>query len=141
DQYTEFYKHVAHDFEAPLAHVHARVEGKQEYTELLYLPARAPYDLWDREHRHGIKLYVRRVFIMDDAEQLMPAYLRFVRGVIDSNDLPLNVSREILQQSRDVQAIRTASVKRVLGLIEELAEKQPDKYATLWTAFGRVLKE
>src|SRR5207344_2126663 len=104
DQYTEFYKHVAHDFEAPLAHVHARVEGKQEYMELLYLPARAPFDLWDREHRHGIKLYVRRVFIMDDAEQLMPTYLRFVRGVIDSNDLPLNVSREILQHSRDVEA-------------------------------------
>ena len=122
EQYTEFYKHVAHDFEAPLAHVHARVEGKQEYTELLYLPARAPFDLWDREHRHGIKLYVRRVFIMDDAEQLMPTYLRFVRGVIDSNDLPLNVSREILQHSRDVEAIRAGSVKKVLGIIEDLAE-------------------
>jgi len=140
-QYTELYKHVAHDSDAPLAHVHAKVEGRQEYTLLLYIPARAPFDLWDREHRRGIKLYVRRVFIMDDAEQLMPAYLRFVRGVIDSNDLPLNVSREILQQSKDVQAIRTASVKRVLGLLEELGEKDPEKYATFWKTFGRVLKE
>ena len=141
EQYTEFYKHVAHDFEAPLAHVHARVEGKQEYTELLYLPARAPFDLWDREHRHGIKLYVRRVFIMDDAEQLMPTYLRFVRGVIDSNDLPLNVSREILQHSRDVEAIRAGSVKKVLGIIEDLAEKQKEKFATFWKEFGRAFKE
>ena len=115
EQYHEFYKHVAHDFEPPLAYSHAKVEGRQEYTQLLFIPRRAPYDLWDREHRHGIKLYVRRVFIMDDAEQLMPAYLRFVRGVIDSNDLPLNVSREILQQSKDVETIRAASVKRVLG--------------------------
>ena len=141
EQYHELYKHVAHDVEPPLAYVHAKVEGRQEYTLLLYVPGRPPFDLWDREHRRGIKLYVRRVFIMDDAEQLMPAYLRFVRGIIDSNDLPLNVSREILQQSRDVQAIRAASVKRVLGMLEELAEKQPDKYATFWTAFGRVLKE
>jgi molecular chaperone HtpG len=141
EQYHELYKHVAHDVEPPLAFVHAKVEGRQEYTLLLYVPGRAPFDLWDRDHRRGIKLYVRRVFIMDDAEQLMPAYLRFVRGVIDSNDLPLNVSREILQQSRDVQAIRSASVKRVLGLLEELAEKQADKYATFWTHFGRVLKE
>jgi molecular chaperone HtpG len=140
-QYHELYKHVAHDTEAPLAFVHAKVEGRQEYTLLLYVPGRAPFDLWDRDHRRGIKLYVRRVFIMDDAEQLMPNYLRFVRGVIDSNDLPLNVSREILQQSRDVQAIRSASVKRVLGLLEELAEKESEKYATFWTHFGRVLKE
>jgi molecular chaperone HtpG len=141
EQYHELYKHVAHDPDPPLTFVHAKVEGRQEYALLLYVPQRAPFDLWDRDHRRGIKLYVRRVFIMDDAEQLMPAYLRFVRGVIDSNDLPLNVSREILQQSRDVQAIRTEAVKRVLKMLEELAEKQPDKYATFWTAFGRVLKE
>ncbi|MFZ5557392.1 MAG: molecular chaperone HtpG [Pseudomonadota bacterium] len=141
EQYDEFYKHVAHDFEPPLAHVHTRVEGRTEYTQLLYIPSRAPFDLWDREHRHGIKLYVRRVFIMDDAEQLMPQYLRFVRGVIDSNDLPLNVSREILQDSKDIDAIRAGSVKKVLGLLEELAEKSPEKYATFWREFGRVLKE
>jgi molecular chaperone HtpG len=141
EQYHEFYKHVAHDFESPLAYVHAKVEGRQEYTLLLFLPKEAPFDLWNREHRRGIKLYVRRVFIMDDAEQLMPPYLRFVRGVIDSNDLPLNVSREILQQSRDVEAIRATSVKRVLGLLEDLASKEPDKFATFWTQFGRVLKE
>ena len=141
EQYHEFYKHVAHDFEPPLAYSHAKVEGRQEYTQLLFIPQRAPFDLWDRDHRHGIKLYVRRVFIMDDAEQLMPAYLRFVRGVIDSSDLPLNVSREILQQSRDVEAIRAASVKRVLGLLDDLAEHQPDKYATFWKEFGRVFKE
>jgi molecular chaperone HtpG len=141
EQYHEFYKHVAHDFDAPLAYVHAKVEGRQEYTLLLYLPKEAPFDLWNRDHRRGIKLYVRRVFIMDDAEQLMPPYLRFVRGVIDSNDLPLNVSREILQQSRDVEAIRTQSVKRVLGLLEDLASKEADKFATFWKQFGRVLKE
>ena len=141
EQYEEFYKHVAHDFEAPLAYVHARVEGKQEYTQLLYIPARAPFDLYDREQRHGIKLYVRRVFIMDDAKQLMPAYLRFVRGVIDSNDLPLNVSREILQESKDIEAIRGGSVKKVLGMLEDLASNQPEKYATFWTEFGRVMKE
>src|ERR1700674_3639686 len=141
EQYHEFYKHVAHDFEPPLAYSHSKVEGRQEYTQLLFIPQRAPYDLWDREHRHGIKLYVRRVFIMDDAEQLMPTYLRFVRGVIDSNDLPLNVSREILQQSRDVETIRTASVKRVLGLLDDLAEHHADKYATFWKEFGRVFKE
>jgi molecular chaperone HtpG len=141
EQYHELYKHVGHDPEPPLTFVHAKVEGRQEYTLLLYVPGHAPFDLWDREHRRGIKLYVRRVFIMDDAEQLMPAYLRFVRGVIDSNDLPLNVSREILQQSKDVQSIRTEAVKRVLRMLEELGEKQPDKYATFWTAFGRVLKE
>jgi molecular chaperone HtpG len=141
EQYHEFYKHVAHDFEPPLAYTHSKVEGRQEYTQLLFIPRRAPFDLWDREHRRGIKLYVRRVFIMDDAEQLMPAYLRFVRGIIDSNDLPLNVSREILQQSRDVQTIRTASVKRVLSLLEDLAERHAEKFATFWKEFGRVLKE
>jgi molecular chaperone HtpG len=141
EQYDEFYKHVAHDFEPPLARVHAKVEGRQEYTQLFFIPKRAPFDLWDRAQRHGIKLYVRRVFIMDDAEDLMPTYLRFVRGIIDSADLPLNVSREILQQSRDVQNIRTASTKRVLGLLEDLAAKEPEKYATFWTTFGRVVKE
>ena len=141
EQYIEFYKHVGHDFEAPLAWTHNRVEGRQEYTQLLYVPARAPFDLWDRQQRHGLKLYVRRVFIMDDAEHLLPAYLRFVRGVVDSADLPLNVSREILQQSRDVDAIRAGCTKRILGLLEDLAEKEKSKYATFWSAFGRVLKE
>ena len=141
EQYDEFYKHIAHDLEPPLARVHAKVEGRQEYTQLFFIPKRAPFDLWDRERRHGIKLYVRRVFIMDDAADLMPAYLRFVRGIIDSTDLPLNVSREILQQSRDVQNIKAASTKRVLGLLEDLAANEPEKYATFWTTFGRVLKE
>jgi molecular chaperone HtpG len=141
EQYHEFYKHVAHDFEPPLAYTHARVEGRQEFTQLFFIPQRAPFDLWDREHRRGIKLYVRRVFIMDDAEQLLPPYLRFVRGIVDSNDLPLNVSREILQQSRDVQTIRSASVKRVLSLIEDLAKDHSEKFKTFWKEFGRVLKE
>src|SRR5688572_6913719 len=141
EQYAEFYKHVAHDFEAPLAHVHAKVEGRTEYTQLLFIPARAPYDLWDRDHRRGLKLYVRRVFIMDDAQDLLPAYLRFVRGVVDASDLPLNVSREILQQSRDVETIRAGCTKRVLSLLEELAKDAPDKYATFWKTFGTVLKE
>ena len=141
EQYDEFYKHVAHDMEAPLCHAHARVEGNKEYTQLLYIPAKAPFDLWDREHRRGIKLYVRRVFIMDDAEQLMPNYLRFVRGVIDSADLPLNVSREILQQSKDIEAIRGGSVRRVLGMLEDLAENHRDKFATFWREFGTVFKE
>ncbi len=141
DEYNEFYKHVAHDFEPPLAWSHNRVEGKQEYISLLYVPSHAPFDLWDREKRHGIKLYVRRVFIMDDAEQLMPQYLRFVRGVIDSADLPLNVSREILQSSRDIDAIKNGSVKKVLGLLEDLAENQPEQYAKFWNAFGKVMKE
>ncbi|MES2369839.1 MAG: molecular chaperone HtpG [Pseudomonadota bacterium] len=141
EEYQEFYKHVAHDFEPPLAWSHNRVEGKQEYISLLYVPSHAPFDLWDREKRHGIKLYVRRVFIMDDAEQLMPQYLRFVRGVIDSADLPLNVSREILQSSRDIDAIKAGSVKKVLGLLEDLAENQPEKYIAFWNAFGKVLKE
>jgi molecular chaperone HtpG len=145
EQYKEFYKHVAHDFEDPLAYVHARVEGKQEYTQLLYIPARAPFDLWDRNARHGVKLYVKRVFIMDDAEQLMPLYLRFVRGIVDSNDLPLNVSREILQQSKDIEAIRGGCVKKVLGLLEGLADSEEaadrEKYTSFWKEFGRVLKE
>jgi len=141
EQYQEFYRHVSHDFGEPLAWTHSRVEGRTEYTQLLYIPARAPFDLWDRNQRHGIKLYVKRVFIMDDAEQLMPPYLRFVRGVIDSSDLPLNVSREILQESRDVKAIREGSTRRVLSLLEELAENQKDKYATFYKEFGQVLKE
>ena len=141
DEYKEFYKHVGHDFEPPLAWSHNRVEGRQEYISLLYVPTRAPFDLYDRDRRHGIKLYVKRVFIMDDAEQLMPQYLRFVRGVIDSADLPLNVSREILQHSKDIDAIKAGSVKKVLGLLEDLAENEPEKYAGFWKEFGRVLKE
>lgn len=141
EQYTEFYKHVAHDFAEPLAWSHARVEGRQEYTELLYIPSRAPFDLWDRERKQGVKLYVRRVFIMEDTDKLMPHYLRFVRGVIDANDLPLNVSREILQQSKDIDAIRSGCVKKVLGLLEDLAENQAEKYASFWKEFGQVLKE
>ena len=141
EQYAEFYKHVSHDYEAPLAWTHNRVEGRQEYIQLLYVPSRAPFDLWDRRERHGLKLYVRRVFIMDDAEQLLPAYLRFVRGVVDSADLPLNVSREILQQSKDVDTIRAGCTKRILSLLEDLAEKDKDKYATFWAEFGKVLKE
>ncbi|MEK7301902.1 MAG: molecular chaperone HtpG, partial [Pseudomonadota bacterium] len=145
EQYHEFYKHVAHDFEPPLAYLHARVEGKQEYTQLLYIPARAPFDLFDREHRHGVKLYVQRVFIMDDAEKLLPNYLRFVRGVIDSNSLPLNVSREILQESRDIDTIRAGVVKKVLGLIEDLSKIEDkdgkEKFRTFYQEFGQVLKE
>lgn len=141
EEYNEFYKHVSHDFENPLAYSHSRVEGKQEYISLLYLPSKAPFDLYDRDRRQGIKLYVKRVFIMEDAEKLMPQYLRFVRGVIDSADLPLNVSREILQDSRDVEAIKNGSVKKVLGLLEDLAKNKPEEYAKFWTAFGRVLKE
>ena len=141
EQYQEFYKHVAHDSEQPLAWSHNRVEGKQEYISLLYIPGRAPFDLYDRERRHGIKLYVRRVFIMDDAEQLMPQYLRFVRGVIDSSDLPLNVSREILQHSKEIDGIKAGSVKKVLGLLEDMADTAPEKYAGFWKEFGRVLKE
>ncbi len=141
DDYNEFYKHVSHDHETPLAYSHSRVEGKQEYISLLYIPSKAPFDLYDRERRHGIKLYVKRVFIMEDADKLMPQYLRFVRGVIDSADLPLNVSREILQDSRDVDAIKNGSVKKVLGLLEDLAKDKPDDYAKFWAEFGRVLKE
>ena len=117
---------MAHDFEPPLAYLHAKVEGKQEYTQLLYIPSRAPFDLFDRDHRRGVKLYVQRVFIMDDAEKLLPNYLRFIRGVIDSNDLPLNVSREILQESKDIDSIRAGVVKKVLGLIEDLANNEDD---------------
>jgi molecular chaperone HtpG len=141
DEYKGFYKHVGHDYEDPLAWTHARVEGRQEYTLLLYIPARAPFDLWERDASHGIKLYVRRVFIMDDATQLMPHYLRFVRGVVDTNDLPLNVSREILQESKDIEAIRSGCTKKVLGLLEDMAAKDPEKYAKFWDVFGRVLKE
>jgi molecular chaperone HtpG len=145
EQYTEFYKHVSHDFAEPLTWTHNRVEGRSEYTQLLYIPARAPFDMWDRNQRSGIKLYVKRVFIMDDAEQLMPVYLRFVKGVIDSNDLPLNVSREILQESRDVKVIREGSTKRVLGMLEELANadepEKKEKYDGFWKEFGQVLKE
>ncbi|UCE31106.1 MAG: molecular chaperone HtpG [Burkholderiales bacterium] len=141
EQYREFFRTLSHDSDEPLAYTHNRVEGRTEYTQLLYLPSRAPYDIWDRNHRHGIKLYVRRVFIMDDAEQLMPAYLRFVRGVIDSNDLPLNVSREILQDSRDVRAIREGSTRRLLSMLDDLAGNEPEKYAQFWTEFGQVLKE
>ncbi|MBF8179070.1 MAG: molecular chaperone HtpG [Burkholderiaceae bacterium] len=145
EQYTEFYKHVSHDFGEPLTYTHNRVEGRSEYTQLLYIPTQAPFDLWDRNKRGGIKLYVKRVFIMDDAEQLMPVYLRFVKGVIDSADLPLNVSREILQESRDVKVIREGSTKRVLSMLEELAnsdeQADKDKYVTFWNAFGQVLKE
>jgi len=141
EQYDEFYKHVAHDFEAPLAHLHARIEGKQEYTALLYVPGHAPFDLWDRDQRRGVKLYVQRVFIMDDAEQLMPAYLRFIRGVVDSNDLPLNVSREILQKSKDIDSIRGGCVRKVLDLLDDLSKTDAEKYARFWKEFGRVLKE
>jgi len=141
EQYREFYKHIAHDYDDPLAWTHNRVEGRSEYTQLLYIPKHAPMDLWDRDAKRGVKLYVKRVFIMDDAEQLLPAYLRFVRGVIDTADLPLNVSREILQESRDVRAIREGSAKRILSLLEDLAENKPEQYAEFWTQFGQVLKE
>ena len=141
DQYKAFYKHVSHDNADPLAWTHNRVEGRSEYTQLLYIPSKAPFDLWDRQQKHGVKLYVRRVFIMDEASDLLPSYLRFVRGVVDSSDLPLNVSREILQESRDVKAIREGCSRRVLTLLEDLAENQPDKYAQFWTEFGQVLKE
>ncbi len=145
DEYKGFYKHVSHDFEDPLAWTHSRVEGRHEYTNLLYVPKNAPFDLWDRNARHGIKLYVKRVFIMDDAEKLMPTYLRFVRGVVDSADLPLNVSREILQESKDVDTIRSGCTKKVLSLLESLANsdeaEDKEKYATFWKAFGKVLKE
>ena len=145
EQYTEFYKQISYDTEAPLAYTHNRVEGRSEYTQLLYIPAKAPFDLWNRDKRGGVKLYVKRVFIMDDAEALMPVYLRFVKGVIDSADLPLNVSRELLQESRDVKAIREGSTKRVLSMLESLADSEDaaerDKYAKFWADFGQVLKE
>ena len=141
EEYNEFYKTVSHDFEDPLCRVHTRVEGKLEYTSLLFIPARAPFDLWDREQRHGVKLYVKRVFIMDDAKQLLPPYLRFVKGVVDSDDLPLNISREILQQNKVIETIRSACTKRILDLLKKLADKEPDKYKQFWQTFGRVMKE
>ncbi|NLO79355.1 MAG: molecular chaperone HtpG [Xanthomonadaceae bacterium] len=141
EEYHEFYKHIAHDWEPPLAYTHNTVEGNPSYTSLLYIPQRAPFDLWDPQQTRGVKLYVRRVFIMDAAEELMPRYLRFVRGVIDSDDLPLNVSREILQHNRQLDRIRSGAVRRVLGLLEDLAKQQPEKYALFWKTFGRVLKE
>ncbi|MDO4637589.1 MAG: molecular chaperone HtpG [Lautropia sp.] len=140
-EYEEFYRHITHDFEGPLAYTHNRVEGRSEYTQLLYIPRHAPFDLWDRQQRHGIRLYVRRVFIMDDAEQLIPAYLRFVRGVVDSSDLPLNVSREILQESRDIRLIREGNIRRVLSLLEDLAENRKADYVRFWRTYGQVLKE
>lgn len=141
DEYNEFYKHIAHDFTDPLTWSHNRVEGKQEYTSLLYIPSQAPWDLWNRDHKHGLKLYVQRVFIMDDAEQFMPNHLRFVRGLIDSNDLPLNVSREILQDSTVTRNLRSALTKRVLQMLEKLAKDNAEKYQTFWKQFGLVLKE
>ena len=141
DEYNEFYKHIAHDFTDPLTWSHNRVEGKQEYTSLLYIPAQAPWDMWNRDHKHGLKLYVQRVFIMDDAEQFMPNYLRFVRGLIDSNDLPLNVSREILQDNKITAQLRKACTKRVLSMLAKLAKDDAEKYAKFWSEFGNVLKE
>ncbi|EPZ2205510.1 molecular chaperone HtpG [Escherichia coli] len=141
EEYKEFYKHIAHDFNDPLTWSHNRVEGKQEYTSLLYIPSQAPWDMWNRDHKHGLKLYVQRVFIMDDAEQFMPNYLRFVRGLIDSSDLPLNVSREILQDSTVTRNLRNALTKRVLQMLEKLAKDDAEKYQTSWQQFGLVLKE
>lgn len=141
EEYKEFYKHISHDYHEPMKWIHARVEGAQEYTQLLYIPSKAPFDLYDANRRYGIKLYVKRVFIMDDAEKLLPNYLRFVRGVIDSQDLPLNVSREILQSSRDIDAIRSGSTKKILSVLEDIAKNEPEKYAELWNEFGPVIKE
>ncbi|TAN70167.1 MAG: molecular chaperone HtpG [Methylobacter sp.] len=141
EDYNEFYKHVGHDFQDPLTHVHSKVEGTNEYTLLLYVPSRAPFDLWDRDAKHGVKLYIRKVFITDDAEQLMPRYLRFIRGIIDANSLPLNVSREILQQSKQISTIKSGAVKKVLGMLEDLAKTEPEKYEKFWSQFGAVIKE
>jgi molecular chaperone HtpG len=141
EEYKELYRHISHDFDEPLTWVHNRVEGTNEYSALLYVPKRAPWDLWDRESKHGVKLYVRRVFIMDEADKLMPHYLRFVKGVVDSDDLPLNVSRELLQHNRKIDAIRQANAKRILGLLETLAQEEAEKYQTFWKELGRVLKE
>ena len=141
EEYNEFYKHIGHDFEDPLAHTHNKVEGKLEYTSLLYIPSRAPFDLWDREQRHGVKLYVRRIFIMDDAQQLLPPWLRFIRGVIDSDDLPLNVSREILQKNKVVDSIRSGCTKKIIGLLKSIAKNDEEKYQKFWKIFGKVLKE
>ncbi len=141
EDYNQFYKHVGHDFQDPLTFVHSKVEGTNEYTLLLYVPSRAPFDLWDRDAKHGVKLYIRKVFITDDAEQLMPRYLRFIRGIIDANSLPLNVSREILQQSKQISSIKSGAVKKVLGMLEGLAKNEPEKYETFWSQFGTVIKE
>ncbi|OYK85518.1 molecular chaperone HtpG [Coxiella burnetii] len=141
EEYKELYKHIAHDFEDPLAWVHNKVEGKLEYTTLLYIPARAPFDLWNREGQRGLKLYVKRIFIMDDAEHFMPMYLRFVKGIVDSNDLPLNISRELLQSNEVINKIKAGCVKRILSLLEDLAKNDKEKYASFWKAFGQVLKE
>ena len=141
DDYNQFYKHVGHDYQDPLTHVHSKVEGTNEYTLLLYVPGHAPFDLWDRDAKHGVKLYIRKVFITDDAEQLMPRYLRFIRGIIDANSLPLNVSREILQQSRQISTIKSGAVKKVLGMLENLAKNEAEKYEKFWTEFGAVMKE
>ncbi len=141
EEYHEFYKHVSHDFEEPLAYVHNRVEGTNEYTSLLFIPKQAPFDLWDRDQKHGVKLFVRRVFIMDEAEKLMPRYLRFIKGVVDADDLPLNVSREILQHNRKIDTIRQANVKRILGALEKMAENDQENYQKFWDQFGKVLKE
>ncbi len=141
EAYNEFYKHVGHDYQDPLTHVHSKVEGSNEYTLLLYVPTHAPFDMWDRDTKHGVKLYIRKVFITDDAEQLMPRYLRFIRGIIDANSLPLNVSREILQQSKQISTIKSGAVKKVLGMLEDLAKTEPEKYETFWTQFGQVIKE
>ncbi|MFW5425940.1 MAG: molecular chaperone HtpG [Methylophagaceae bacterium] len=141
DDYKEFYKQVSHDYQDPLSWSHNKVEGKLEYTSLLFIPSKAPFDLWDRDSSHGLKLYVKRVFVMEDAEQLMPRYLRFIRGVIDTNDLPLNVSREILQGSKTIDSIRAASVKKVLGELKKMAKNDADKYAEFWKEFGQVIKE
>jgi molecular chaperone HtpG len=141
DEYKEFYKHVSHDFQDPQTWIHNKVEGTQSYTSLFYIPANAPFDLYDRDHKRGIKLYVKRVFIMDDAEHLMPNYLRFIKGVVDSDDLPLNVSREILQQNKVIDRIRGASVKKILGKLESLEKDQPEEYASFWKTFGQVMKE
>jgi molecular chaperone HtpG len=141
EQYQEFYKQIAHDYQDPLTWSHNKVEGKTEYTSLLYIPSKAPFDLWDRDRTHGLKLYVKRVFIMEDTDQLMPRYLRFIRGVIDTNDLPLNVSREILQGSKTIDSIRAASVKKVLSELTKMAKNEPEQYAKFWTEFGQVIKE
>jgi molecular chaperone HtpG len=141
EEYKEFYKHVSHDFEEPLAWSHNRVEGKLEYTSLLFIPRKAPFDLWNREAPRGLKLYIQRTFIMDDAEQFLPLYLRFVKGVVDSNDLPLNVSREILQKSAAVDSMRGALTKRVLDILEGLAKDKPEDYQAFWDTFGQVMKE
>jgi molecular chaperone HtpG len=141
EEYTEFYKHIGHDFQDPMLHIHNRVEGTNEYTALLYIPSRAPFDLWDREQKHGVKLFVRRVFIMDEAEKLMPHYLRFIKGVVDADDLPLNVSREMLQHNKKIDTIRNANTKRVLGELEKLASNEPEKYTEFWKEFGEAMKE